>query len=287
MSNQDKFKDIAKKVEGGERLSYKEIMTLLDLAHKALEKQSNLLKLKPPLVMVGDTHGDFETSLKVFERYKHKKLFIGDYVDRGEHQLENINFLLVKLIKGEAWLLRGNHESMPINYTYGFSDVLIREYSSYWMDLFVRYNEVFSLMPYAAKVKKFLVLHGGLPKGLRKVKEIGKLPRKDMIPRDERGFQLLWNDPNEEVEEFSPNLVRGDGVLYFGAKALRRFLRDNGLKGLIRAHEPKERGYAFTFKDEKGGLNGHLLLTVFSCRYYGISPAVALYDGKSIKVENL
>ncbi len=56
---------------------------------------------------------------------------------------------------------------------------------------------------------------------------------------------------------------------------------------MIRAHEPKEKGYEFMFKDEKGGLNGHLLLTVFSCRYYGITPAVAVYDGKSLKVENL
>ncbi len=280
-------RDIERKVEGGERLTYGEAMTLLDLAQEVLERQKSLLKVKPPLVIVGDTHGDFETSLQVFERYKQKKVFLGDYVDRGERQLENVNFLLAKLIKGEAWLLRGNHESMPINYAYGFSDVLINEYSSYWMDLYVRYNEVFSLMPYAARVKGFLLVHGGVAKGVKKLKELEKLPRKDMLPKDQRAFQLLWNDPREEVEEFAPNTVRGEGTFFFGKKALKRFLKENGLKGLIRAHEPKDRGYEFMFKEEKGGLNGHLLLTVFSCRYYGITPAVAVYDGKSLRVENL
>ncbi len=202
-------KGIEEKVKSGGRLTYGEAMTLLDLAQGVLEGQKNLLKLKPPLVIVGDTHGDFETSLQVFERYKQRKIFLGDYVDRGERQLENVNFLLAKLVKGEAWLLRGNHESMPINYAYGFSDVLINEYGSYWMDLYVRYNEVFSLMPYAAKVKGFLLLHGGIPKGVKKIKELEKLPRKDMLPRDQRAFQLLWNDPREGVEEFAPNIVRG------------------------------------------------------------------------------
>ncbi len=278
---------IKQKVESGEKLSFKEAMLLLDLAHDKLVRQRPLVKVKLPVVIVGDTHGDFETSVRVFERYKGRKLFLGDFVDRGDKQLENVNFLLAKLVSDEVVLLRGNHESQVINYLYGFADVLVKEYDAYWLELYVRYNEVFSLLPYAAKIKKFLALHGGLPQGLKKVKQIEKIPKKDMIPRDEIAYQLLWNDPSLGVKNFATNELRGGGAMLFGKEALKEFLKKNGLKGLIRAHEPKEKGYEFMFKDEKGGLNGHLLLTVFSCRYYGIEPAVAILEDKAIRVENI
>ena len=47
-----------------------------------------------------------------------------DYVDRGKNGLECINLLLCYKIKypEKFHLLRGNHESAPINRIYGFFD---------------------------------------------------------------------------------------------------------------------------------------------------------------------
>ena len=49
-------------------------------------------------------------------------MFLGDYVDRGKQNLENIVMLLAYKVKypENFFLLRGNHECASVNFTYGF-----------------------------------------------------------------------------------------------------------------------------------------------------------------------
>ena len=51
-------------------------------------------------------------------------MFLGDYVDRGNHSLETICLLLALKLNfpKKIYLLRGNHEDPWINQTFGFFD---------------------------------------------------------------------------------------------------------------------------------------------------------------------
>ena len=79
-------------------------------------KEPNLLKLKDPVTVVGDIHGQFYDFVKMLDvggdPENTKYLFLGDYVDRGSFSVEVV--LLVYAIKlnypKTIFLLRGNHE---------------------------------------------------------------------------------------------------------------------------------------------------------------------------------
>ena len=85
-------------------------------------EDQKLIKLdeRPRAVFVGDTHGDFEATKKVWDKFEDDVedgdsylVFLGDYVDRGSRSKENIDFLLSK--KEEypdgLVLLMGNHDA--------------------------------------------------------------------------------------------------------------------------------------------------------------------------------
>mmetsp|Transcript_24998 Transcript_24998/g.28695 ORF Transcript_24998/g.28695 Transcript_24998/m.28695 type:complete len:83 (+) Transcript_24998:235-483(+) len=81
-----------------------------------LKKEPNLLKLKDPVTVVGDIHGQYYDFVKMIDvggdPENTKFLFLGDYVDRGSFSVEVV--LLVYSIKlnypKTVFLLRGNHE---------------------------------------------------------------------------------------------------------------------------------------------------------------------------------
>jgi len=285
--------DIVKKAEQGQILEYEEAMSFLNYLEGQLKLEPQLVRVKGKVVFIGDTHGDYISSREVLSRFspdEYTLIFLGDYVDRGENQIENVNFLLAKYIKHRKRiiLLRGNHESPVINQSYGFMEVLYHVYGSYWPFLFIKYNEVFSNLPYAAKVNGLLAIHGGIAEGLKSLKQIEKLPKKDMIPSNKLAFEILWNDPSASVEGFSENLSRGGGTKYYGRLPLENFLKENKLKGIVRAHEAYPDGYTFLFEGETGikGMD-HLLLSIFTCRYYGIDPKVAIFDKDKLEVVSL
>ncbi|MCS7102598.1 MAG: metallophosphoesterase [Candidatus Korarchaeum sp.] len=273
----------------GEVLSFDETITLLDEVERKLYEEPQLIKLKGKTAFIGDTHGDFEVSVRAlskFLREGYNVVFLGDYVDRGAKQIENVNYLLASHLRNDkVVLLRGNHESPVTNMSYGFMEVLYHIYGSEWPYAYIRYNEVFSNLPYAALVDGILALHGGIAEGLRSLKQITSLRKKDMIPSDKIAFQILWNDPSESVDKFGENFSRGGGVKYYGRAALEDFLRENKLKVLMRSHEAYPDGYTMLFKGETGigGLE-HKLISIFSCSYYGVTPTAAVYDGRKVGV---
>jgi diadenosine tetraphosphatase ApaH/serine/threonine PP2A family protein phosphatase len=281
------IRNVLERAMRGEILSYEEVMSLLDYAELKLSKEPQLIKLKGKTVFVGDTHGDLDTSISALRFLKegYNLVFLGDYVDRGAKQIENINYLLANYIIGNLALLRGNHESPVVNMNYGFMETLYHVYGSEWQYVYMRYNEVFSNLPYAALVDGVLALHGGIAEGLRSIKQIAALPKKDLIPRNKVAFQILWNDPSESVERFGENYSRGGGVKYYGRAAVEEFLRANKLKAIVRSHEAYPDGYMLLFKGSTGIEEmEHMLISIFSCRYYGIPPTAAVYDGKRMEV---
>lgn len=260
-----------------------EIKNLIDSSEPIFENEPQLVVQElGGFLVVGDTHGDEETTSNAFriaEGEGLKLLFLGDYVDRGPRQIENIVRLLeLKLSwRDDLIILRGNHETVEMNRWYGFMDVV---YIRYGPDLYDSFAKLFSKLPYAALIhKKIFAVHGGVAEGLRRIEEVNSIPKGELDPQNIVGFQLLWNDPSEDVEWFTPSW-RGGGAKLYGWRAFNNFMEENDLRILIRAHEPYPEGYGELF-------NGRLK-TVFSCRFYGIVPkAVKIVDGEIAEVINL
>lgn len=69
---------------------------------------------------------------------------------------------------------------------------------------------------------------------------------------------LLWSDPDEQTANWDDN-ERGVSFV-FGAEPVRKFLKDNDLDLICRAHQVVEDGYEF-FAQRK-------LVTIFSAPNY-------------------
>lgn len=255
------------------------VLELIEKAREVLSREPQLIRHHTgDFLIVGDTHGDLDTSMKAIklaERENLSLLFLGDYVDRGPKQVENIATLLELKLSWDQrlTLLRGNHESAEMNMWYGFYSVVA---SIYKPQLYEKFAELFSLLPYAALIAdKIFCAHGGIPQKLVKIDEIESFPKGEINPRHPKALQLVWNDPCEDIDDFAPSW-RGGGAMLFGRLAFERFMTVNDLKLMVRSHEPQDKGYGYLFDGR--------LLTVFSCRYYGIRPAGALLKGGELEI---
>ena len=192
------------------------------------------------LNIVGDIHGQYTDLLRAFEfvgypTEEHGYLFIGDYVDRGKQSIEVIALLMAFKVKfGSNFnLLRGNHESAAINRQYGFYEECMRRYS---VSLWNEFCRCFNHMPVCALIEgRILCMHGGLSPSLKtQLNEINSISR----PQDvaDRGLlcDLLWSDPDAEVEEWGEN---ERGVSHtFGEKIVKEFVEKHDLDLICRAH---------------------------------------------------
>ena len=162
-------------------------------------------------------------------------LFLGDYVDRGKQSLETICLLLSYKIKfpDNFFLMRGNHECASINRIYGFYDECKRRYS---IKLWKIFTDVFNCLPVAALVdEKILCMHGGLSPDLQNLDQIKKILRPTDIPEQGLLCDLLWSDPDKEVNGWGPN-DRGVSIT-FSNSILEGFLKKHELDLICRAHQ--------------------------------------------------
>jgi len=240
-----------------------------------LARQPSLVRVHGRVIVVGDTHGDIYSSSSAIERYLDDEctfLFLGDYVDRGPYQLENLIFLIRKLneLPGRLILLRGNHETPEMNKWYGFYDVVSRRYGPQIYDHFLSF---FAQLPFSAIVnEQFIAIHGGIARSLRTMRQLAALPKGVASPTGMLA-EILWNDPDDSIDGFAPNL-RGPGTFRYGRQVVSDFLETNGLRALIRSHEPRSEGVSVEMQGK--------VYVVFSCRYYGIKPGALLVDGNEI-----
>ncbi|GAB4824597.1 Serine/threonine-protein phosphatase bsl3 [Ancistrocladus abbreviatus] len=257
-------------------LDCSEIAELCDSAERIFASEPSVLQLRAPIKIFGDLHGQFGDLMRLFDEYGAPStagdiayidyLFLGDYVDRGQHSLETIILLLALKVEypNNIHLIRGNHEAADINALFGFRIECIErmgERDGIWA--WHRINRLFNWLPLAALIeKKIICMHGGIGRSINHVEQIENIQRPITM---EAGsivlMDLLWSDPteNDSVEGLRPN-ARGPGLVTFGPDRVMEFCNNNDLQLIVRAHECVMDGF-------ERFAQGHLI-TLFSATNY-------------------
>lgn len=95
-----------------------------------LASEQRLLKLKSPIYVFGDFHGNMR-DLLAFSKIlwplgmhltPGSFLFLGDYVDRGAYSIEVLSYLFAQkiMLPDKVFMLRGNHELTAVNISFLF-----------------------------------------------------------------------------------------------------------------------------------------------------------------------
>jgi len=254
------------------------VKSLCDTARDLLREESNIVNVDSPVTVVGDLHGQFLDLLEIFNAMgrapETNYVFLGDYVDRGSHSVESIQLLVALKVRypTRVTLLRGNHESRQITQVYGFYDEVVFKYGR--PNVWTWFTEVFDYLPLGCLIDgQVFCTHGGLSPSLSSLDDIRSLDRIQEIPHEGPICDLLWSDP---VDQLGWGMsCRGAGYL-FGADVSEKFNRENGLKGICRAHQLVLPGYSWMHDDN--------VVTVFSapnyCNRIGNQGAVMTIDDK-------
>ena len=268
MEELEKIDDLINKVYKGDLLSKEEFDKAFLKAKDILSKRENIAMIKTPMIICGCINAHFEELKDIFEICgsisEKKYLFLGDYVGRGWNGLSTFILLILYLIRypNNITLLRGNHDSRTFSQMYGLYLECINKYNNKEEaeDIFNKINELFDLLQLAAVIdNKYFCIHGGLSPELKKIEEINNIERNKEIPKNGIITDLIWSDPKEEVNEYTPS-EKGAGQFY-GEKAVDNFLKENqNIEMIIRSHELVDNGYKYQFNNK--------LLTVFSAPNY-------------------
>ena len=215
------------------RLTRDETRKLLDKAEHVISSDPSLIEIDEnrKIVFIGDTHGDFDAVKAAVKRYftgEAKLIFLGDYVDRGQDSLSNINYLLsLKVTYPEMIiLLQGNHEGYAALrfYPANFWESLDSEMS-------VVYGNVLGSLPLAISAPGLIALHGALPD----VKAIGDINGISLGSAQWR--QTVWGDWQE-----SPGKALATdaftGRPQFGRDYFKIVMERFGKNVLVRSHQP-------------------------------------------------
>ncbi len=243
------------------------------------------------LIVIGDVHGDLNTLNEILHRVgqlggKDLLVFLGDYIDRGPHQIETLVTVALLLMKNpdKVVVLRGNHEPprglepYPHDYIYQLMQRFPQEYSA----LYELSRKLFDLMPAIAIIEgRALLVHGGPPIDVLEYDNINDLLNLGHDTWPERILeQLLWNDPDDSLDLYTPS-YRGAGFLW-GRRVTDSALKLFNVKIIIRGHEPAYEGYKFNH-DRK-------VLTLFSRKgppYMNVHAAYIDGDLSDIKPERV
>jgi protein phosphatase len=270
------------------RFRREHIIALTKACQEIVASQPIILQINTPVKIFGDIHGQYEDLMRFFELWGSPSedgdinsidyLFLGDYVDRGVYSLETICLLMALKIKypDKVHLLRGNHEDMLINSTFGFLEECqfrLADDNNEELTVFKAINEFFEYLPLGAIIDgEIFCLHGGIGGCLDYISEIEKLQRPLHIVHEATNkteqivMDILWSDPTENDEELGiqQNMLRDSkgygNIVKFGPDVVNKFLNNNNLSMIIRAHECVLDGFE--------RFSGGNLITLFSATDY-------------------
>lgn len=236
------------RIAGPNILEEHEILYLISTSENAILSDPTLLKIETPVNIIGDIHGQFFDLLRYFEMEgfppTKKYLFLGNYINRGEHSIETICLLVCYKIKfpDRVFLLRGNHESRGPSGRYGLYESCKR-FSGSW--IWRRFLDLFNILPVAAIIdNNIFCVHGGLSPDIQTLDQIRQLPRPSEVPKNGLLCDLLWSDPSPFVDLWGES-ERGVSFT-FGARAVEMFLSRFNFDFIIRSSEVVDGFYFFT-----------------------------------------
>lgn len=248
-----------------ELLAESEVRELCNLAKETVIKEPNCLRVRAPVKVVGDIHGQFFDLKELFtiggQVPDVNYLFMGDYVDRGYNSVETFLLLIALKVRypSRISLIRGNHETREITQVYGFYDEVKRKYHGS-PQVWNMCTEVFDCLSLCAVVEgRIFCVHGGLSPSIESIDQISPIDRrKDVYADDGPMCDLLWSDPDESNPGWNYG-PRGSGYL-FGIDPVRKFNTKNRLDLICRSHQLVMEGYKKIFDD--------MLVTVWSAPNY-------------------
>lgn len=291
-----------------ERQQFYEWLMLLEKRLIMLFKnEQRCVSVSSPTYIIGDIHGNIEDLITLenclWKRYPIidcNLVFLGDYVDRGKWSVECVIYLfaLKILMPNNVTMIRGNHEVRPLQAHYSYKYECLSKYGDdYGNKIWELTNRIFDHLPLCAIIDDAIFCsHGGIPRSTVDINDIQKLDNN--ISEPEHGhpiaWEILWSDPihqqqflelscllnytEDQKVGFLPNRRRGTAFV-FNEDAATRFLKQNNLTHIIRAHEVPTNGFFFHF-DKK-------CATIFSSSHYcgnNNECAVILVDGDTIRI---
>ncbi|KAI0036335.1 Metallo-dependent phosphatase [Vararia minispora EC-137] len=287
------------------RLREDQALAILRQATDVLSAEANVLKVKSPVTVVGDIHGQYYDLMKVFEVggdiNETNYLFLGDYVDRGCFGIECLLYLYVLKLwyPDRILLMRGNHECRHLTEYFTFKRECLHKYSQTIYDACI---ESFCALPVAGLLDgKFFCVHGGISPELNTIADIDHLHRFQEPGSSGLLCDLLWADPIPNFGHENEQTAHGPGVpsgtlwerngvrgcsYFFTYEAVVQFLERNELLGIIRGHEAQDAGYVMFRRTPKKKFPS--VITVFSAPnyldIYHNRAAVLKYANKNITI---
>mmetsp|Transcript_116371 Transcript_116371/g.336116 ORF Transcript_116371/g.336116 Transcript_116371/m.336116 type:complete len:742 (+) Transcript_116371:81-2306(+) len=249
---------------------------------KQLEAEPPLVRVAVPAKVFGDIHGQFRDLLMMFQQFGFpfhcggdiqttSYVFNGDFVDRGEHQLEVIAilFALKAIYPAHAFLVRGNHEFRDMSELpsgNAFKKHVRWRLPTQWPSVYEAVHSTFDWLPFAAQVGgRVLVLHGGLGDGSWGLKDLERIQRPIKHVSNSFVLDVVWSDPSDSdhvmYKGVHENPDRGDEKVHlFGPDVTEEFCKREGLNIIIRSHQYVPQGYKV--------MHGGHMITLFSARNY-------------------
>ena len=225
-----------------------EINYIIEKSLILIKNENTLLKLNPPLIIVGDLIGQFNDLKNIFDKVgfpdKSNFLFLGNYVDYSQNGIEILILLLCYKIKypSKISLLRGKHEQYDRNRIYGFYDECKKKYD---LNLYKKFNDLFNYLPVAALIKeKIFCVHGGLSPELKNIQMINNFKR----PITELDDGLICDLINSELytrDDISFD-EKDHGISFlYGNKAVKEFNNKKNINIIIKGNQVEDFGYEF------------------------------------------
>lgn len=239
------------------------LLQICSSAKKCLLEDQTVLRLKPRLHIIGDLCGNYNQIWNLISTNEPTDhfLFLGDYVNNGNHSLELITLILcMKLLAPQqVFLLRGSQETPQMTEHHGFKNDCISRFDD---EVYKEFLEVFECMPLAAivsndeKSKSVLFMNGGLSPNLNSIKQLDEIERP--IKNVENGVvnEILFSNLSTNVKNFSENKGPNNYIVY-GSTAVHNFLKKNHLDQVVRSHQTNDFYYPF-------GDDDHSALAIYS-----------------------